>query len=44
VPGLRGVVERQANLRYRGFDLDGRPIERVASGFTRESCSMNAIT
>ena len=33
VPGLRGVVERHANLRYRGFDLDGRPIERVASGF-----------
>lgn len=33
VPGLRGVVERHANLRYRGFDLDGRPIERVATGF-----------
>jgi peptide deformylase len=33
VPGLRGVVERHANLRYRGFDLDGRPIERLASGF-----------
>ncbi len=33
VPGLRGVVERHASLRYRGFDLDGRPIERVATGF-----------
>ncbi len=33
VPGLRGVVERYSNVRYRGFDLDGRPIERVASGF-----------
>ena len=33
VPGLRGVVERHAHLRYRGFDLDGRPIERVATGF-----------
>lgn len=33
VPGLRGVVERHANLRYRGFDLEGRPIERVATGF-----------
>ncbi len=33
VPGLRGIVERYCSLRYRGFDLDGRPIERVASGF-----------
>jgi peptide deformylase len=33
VPGLRGVVERYSRLRYRGFDLDGRPIERVAEGF-----------
>jgi peptide deformylase len=33
VPGLRGVVERYASLRYRGFYLDGRPIERVAEGF-----------
>ncbi len=33
VPGLRGIVERHARLRYRGFDLEGRPIERVAEGF-----------
>ncbi len=33
VPGLRGVVERYSRLRYRGFDLDGRPLERVAEGF-----------
>ncbi|HTN50157.1 MAG TPA: peptide deformylase [Burkholderiaceae bacterium] len=33
VPGLRGVVERYRRLRYRGFDLDGRSIERVADGF-----------
>jgi peptide deformylase len=33
VPGLRGVVERHARLRYRGVDLEGRPLERVATGF-----------
>jgi peptide deformylase len=33
VPGLRGVVERASHVRYRGFDLDGKPIERVARGF-----------
>jgi peptide deformylase len=33
VPGLRGVVERASHIRYRGFDLDGKPIERVARGF-----------
>jgi peptide deformylase len=33
VPGLRGVVERPAHIRYRGFGLDGKPIERVARGF-----------
>ncbi|HXL98421.1 MAG TPA: peptide deformylase [Rhizomicrobium sp.] len=33
VPGLRGVVERAAHIRYRGFDLDGRKVERVARGF-----------
>jgi peptide deformylase len=33
VPGLRGIVERYSSLRYRGFDLDGRPLERVATGF-----------
>jgi peptide deformylase len=33
VPGLRGVVNRYAQMRYRGFDLEGRPIERTAEGF-----------
>ena len=33
VPGLRGVVPRFARIRYRGVDLEGRPIEREAEGF-----------
>ena len=33
VPGLRGVVPRFARIRYRGFDLEGAPIEREAEGF-----------
>ena len=33
VPGMRGVVPRFARIRYSGFDLDGRPIEREAEGF-----------
>ncbi|MGA9794341.1 MAG: peptide deformylase [Rhizomicrobium sp.] len=33
VPGLRGVVERAAHIRYRGFGLDGKLVERVARGF-----------
>jgi len=33
VPGLRGLVPRHRNLRYRGFDLDGRPIDRTVDGF-----------
>ena len=33
VPGLRGVVPRLARIRYRGFDVDGRAIEREAEGF-----------
>ena len=33
VPGLRGVVPRWARIRYRGFDLEGKPIEREAEGF-----------
>ena len=33
VPGLRGVVPRVAKLRYSGYDLAGRRIERVAEGF-----------
>lgn len=33
VPGLRGVVPRYRQLRYRGFDPQGRSIDRVAEGF-----------
>ena len=33
VPGLRGVVPRFARIRYRGFDAQGRVIEREADGF-----------
>lgn len=33
VPGLRGWVPRWKRLRYRGFDVAGRPFERVVEGF-----------
>lgn len=33
VPGLTGVVPRFLRIRYRGFDLDGSRIERLAEGF-----------
>ena len=33
VPGLRGVVPRWTRIRYSGFDPQGNPIEREASGF-----------
>jgi peptide deformylase len=33
VPGLRGVVDRYAHIRYEGFDPQGQPIQRVAQGF-----------
>ena len=33
VPGLRGQVPRFTRLRYTGFDPDGRPVQREASGF-----------
>ncbi len=33
VPGMRGVVSRYRDIRYRGFDQHGNPIEREASGF-----------
>lgn len=33
VPGLRGLVERSAHIRYRGVDHEGHPINRVAKGF-----------
>ena len=33
VPGLRGVVPRYTALRYEGFDPQGQPIRREATGF-----------
>jgi peptide deformylase len=33
VPGMRGVVERYARIRYTGFDPAGQPIDRIADGF-----------
>ena len=33
VPGLRGWVKRPAHIRYEGFGLDGKVIERTARGF-----------
>jgi peptide deformylase len=33
VPGMRGLVPRYQQLRYRGTDERGRPIEREVSGF-----------
>jgi peptide deformylase len=33
VPGLRGLVPRFRNLRYRGFDPAGAPLERTVEGF-----------
>lgn len=33
VPGMRGLVPRAVHLRYRGFDADGKPIDRSVSGF-----------
>ena len=33
VPGLRGLVPRHRHLRYRGYDLEGRPIDRTVSAF-----------
>lgn len=33
VPGMRGLVPRFTRIRYRGFDPQGGPIDRVAEGF-----------
>jgi len=33
VPGMRGRVERYANIRYRGYDLKGDPVDREARDF-----------
>ena len=33
VPGMRGIVPRFVNIRYRGFDQFGNTIDREVSGF-----------
>jgi peptide deformylase len=33
VPGLRGLVPRYSAIRYRGFDPEGNPIDRLATEF-----------
>ena len=33
VPGMRGYVERPANIRYQGFDQFGNKIDRTVDGF-----------
>ncbi|HEU4602544.1 MAG TPA: peptide deformylase [Steroidobacteraceae bacterium] len=33
VPGMRGLVPRYSELRYRGYDQFGNPIDRTVSGF-----------
>ena len=33
LPGLRGYVPRFHNIRYRGYDEQGAPIDRTVSGF-----------
>jgi len=33
VPGLMGKVPRWTHIHYKGYDLDGRVIEREAKGF-----------
>jgi peptide deformylase len=33
VPGMRGLVPRYSQLRYRGVDQYGAPIERTVAGF-----------
>jgi peptide deformylase len=33
VPGMRGLVPRYTQLRYRGFDPKGAPIDRNVSAF-----------
>ena len=33
VPGMRGIVPRYKQVRYRGFDEKGQPIDRTVSDF-----------
>ncbi|WP_237217376.1 peptide deformylase [Falsiroseomonas oryziterrae] len=32
IPGLRGAVTRPARIRFRGLDIEGRPVEGEAAG------------
>jgi peptide deformylase len=32
IPGLRGSVPRAARIRFRGLDIEGRPVEGEAAG------------
>jgi peptide deformylase len=32
IPGLRGCVPRAKRIRFRGFDIEGRPVEGEAAG------------
>jgi peptide deformylase len=34
IPGLRGCVPRAARIRFRGLDIEGRPVEGEAAGLT----------
>jgi peptide deformylase len=33
VPGMRGLVPRYLELRYHGYDPEGKPIDRTVTGF-----------
>ncbi|MBV9575615.1 MAG: peptide deformylase [Gammaproteobacteria bacterium] len=33
VPGLRGLVPRYNKINYKGYDIEGNPISRMADGF-----------
>ena len=33
IPGITGIVPRHARIVYRGYGLDGRPVEREATNF-----------
>ena len=33
VPGMRGLVPRYKAIRYQGFDVNKKPIDRTVSGF-----------
>lgn len=34
IPGLRGCVPRFSRIRFRGVDIEGRPVDGEASGLT----------